>query len=118
MLSHLPILLVILPLLGAPACLILGRGKLAWLFALLVSALSFCIAAILLTTVYNHGVISYALGGWQAPWGIEYRIDLLNAWLLVIVSASSTVSLLAAQSSISTEISLDKQGLFYVAWLL
>ena len=118
MLSHLPILQVILPLLGAPACLILGRGKLAWLFALLVSALSFCVAATLLTTVYNHGVISYALGGWQAPWGIEYRIDLLNAWLLVIVSASSTISLLAAQSSISTEISLDKQGLFYVAWLL
>lgn len=118
MLSHLPILQVILPLLGAPACLILGRGKLAWLFALLVSALSFCIAAILLTMVYNHGVISYALGGWQAPWGIEYRIDLLNAWLLVIVSGSSTISLLAAQSSISAEISLEKQGLFYVAWLL
>jgi len=117
-LSHLPILQVILPLLGAPACLILGRGKLAWLFALLVSALSFCIAAILLTMVYNHGVISYALGGWQAPWGIEYRIDLLNAWLLVIVSGSSTISLLAAQSSISAEISLEKQGLFYVAWLL
>jgi|TARA_R110000822_G_scaffold6583_1_gene27724 multicomponent Na+:H+ antiporter subunit D len=117
-LSHLPILQVILPLLGAPACLILGRGKLAWLFALLVSTLSFCIAATLLYTVYHHGVISYALGGWQAPWGIEYRIDLLNAWLLVIVSGSSTISLLAAQSSISSEIALDKQGLFYVAWLL
>ncbi len=118
MLSHLPILQVILPLLGAPACLILGRGKLAWLFALLVSALSFLIAATLLNTVYHDGVISYALGGWQAPWGIEYRIDLLNAWLLVIVSGSSTVALLAAQSSINVEIPQDKHTIFFVAWLL
>lgn len=118
MLSHLPVLQVILPLLGAPACLILGRGKFAWLFALLISALSFCIAAMLLHTVYHQGVISYALGGWQAPWGIEYRIDLLNAWLLLIVSGSSTVALLAAQSSIDVEIAPEKQTIFFVAWLL
>lgn len=118
MLDHLPILTVILPLLGAPACLIVGRAKLAWLFALLVSSLAMLSAILLLQQVYQHGLISYELGGWEAPWGIEYRIDLLNAWLLLIVSASSTLTLVAAHTSIQREITADKQTLFYVAWLL
>ncbi|WP_273010010.1 proton-conducting transporter membrane subunit, partial [Spongiibacter tropicus] len=118
MLSHLPILQVIVPLLGAPACLILGRARLAWAFSLLVSMLSLFMAALLLLQVYDTGTISYALGGWDAPWGIEYRIDLLNAWLLLIVAGSSTLALLAAQTSISREIAAEKQVFFYVAWLL
>jgi multicomponent Na+:H+ antiporter subunit D len=117
-LSHLAILQVILPLLGAPACLILGRAKLAWVFALLVSALALVISALLLNQVYSFGTLSYELGGWAAPWGIEYRIDLLNGWLLFIVSLSSTASLIAAHTSISREIAADKQLYFYVAWLL
>lgn len=118
MLNHLPILQVIVPLLGAPACLILGRAKLAWIFALLVSAAAFLISCQLLSEVYVQGPLSYELGGWAAPWGIEYRIDLLNGWLLFIVSLSSTVSLVAAQTSISNEIPGEKQLFFYVAWLL
>ena len=34
---------------------------------------------------WRHGVISYAIGGWAPPIGIEYRIDLLNAFVLVLV---------------------------------
>lgn len=118
MLSHLPILQVILPLLGAPACLILGRPYLAWLFTLVVSALAFVVSGLLLSQVWQGGEIVYALGGWEAPWGIEYRIDLLNAFVLLIVSGLSTVVLAGARLSVVSEVPVEKQTLFFVAWLL
>lgn len=118
MLNHFPILQVVLPLLAAPSCLILNRGRLAWAFSLVVSALTLLISLTLLQQVLRDGVISYALGGWDAPWGIEYRIDLLSAYVLVIISGISTVVLLAAQTSIESEIPPSQQTFFYVTYLL
>ena len=118
MLAHLPVLQVIVPLMGAPVCVLLSRPRLVWLFALLVSSLAFIISILLLQQVMVSGTIIYELGGWEAPWGIEYRIDKLNAFLLLIISAISTVVLFAAQTSIEKEISADKHTLFYTLYLL
>ncbi len=118
MLSHLPILQVILPLLAAPSCLILGRPALAWGFSFATSAAAMLISMLLLQQVWLEGPISYFLGGWEAPWGIEYRIDLLNAFLLLIVSSLSTVVLAGARQSVAAEVEPNKQTLFYVSWLL
>ncbi len=118
MLAHLPVLQVIVPLMGAPLCLILARPRLAWLFALIVSGLAFMNSILLLQQVMASGTIIYELGGWQAPWGIEYRIDKLNAYLLLLISSISTVILFAAQTSIEKEIPKEKQTLFYVLYLL
>ncbi|MCW8834101.1 MAG: monovalent cation/H+ antiporter subunit D family protein, partial [Colwellia sp.] len=118
MIAHLPILQVIIPLMAAPICLMLKRAQLVWLFSLIASGLAFAISILLLQQVMTSGVISYELGGWQAPWGIEYRIDKLNAFLLLIVSGISTVVLFAAQTSIEKEIPKNKHVYFYILYLL
>ena len=118
MLAHLPILQVIVPLMAAPLCLLIVRPRLVWLFTLIVSGLAFLISVLLLQQVMASGTIIYGLGGWDAPWGIEYRIDQLNALLLLIISAISTIVLLAAHTSIRQEISEDRQTFFYVLYLL
>ena len=118
MLSHLPILQVILPFLAAPCCLIIGKPRPAWIFSWLVSACAWLISVLLVLQVMDTGAISYELGGWEAPWGIEYRIDALNAFLLLIITSISTVVLMAAQTSIDREINENKQPLFYVLFLL
>mgnify|MGYP002635137066 CR=1 FL=1 len=118
MIAHLPILQVIVPLLAAPLCLFLSRSRLVWLFALIVSGLAFIISSLLLQQVMTSGTIIYELGGWEAPWGIEYRIDQLNVFLLLIISAISTVVLFAADTSIRQEIPADRHTLFYVLYLL
>src|SRR5690606_34884385 len=118
MINHFPVLQVILPLMAAPACLFLRKRDMVWLFATAVALLSFAVSLSLLFTVMQNGPVSYELGGWQAPWGIEYRIDLLNAPLLVLVSGISAVVLMAARTSILKEISEDRHVLFFVAWLL
>lgn len=118
MIAHLPVLQVIVPLMAAPICLLLKRSQLVWLFSLLVSGIALLISILLLQQVMTSGVISYELGGWEAPWGIEYRIDKLNAFLLLIISSISTIILFAAQTSIEKEIPKNKHTLFYILYLL
>lgn len=118
MLAHLPILQVLLPLLAAPLCLFLRDARLVWLFSLITAALTLTVSALMLQQVLDQGTLIYQLGGWVAPWGIEYRIDTLNAFVLLMVSMISFIVLLAAQTSIEKEIPADKQSLFYIAYLL
>lgn len=118
MLAHLPVLQVIVPLMAAPLCLFLTPPRLVWLFALIASAAAFLISCLLLQQVMTSGTIIYELGGWEAPWGIEYRIDYLSAFLLLIISAASTIVLFAAHTSIQKEIAADRHTLFYILYLL
>jgi len=83
-----------------------------------VSWTSFAIALALLAQVLDTGTISYALGGWAAPWGIEYRVDTANAFVLVIVSGISSIVLPYAKRSVEKEIASDRIYIFYTAWLL
>ncbi len=118
MLSHLPILPVLLPLLGAPICALLRKPVAAWLFACTVALLTFAAAIALLAQTWQQGVLSYALGGWAAPWGIEYRIDLLNGLVLTLVSGMASAVLLGGRASIWRETPEEKRSLFLVAFLL
>lgn len=115
---HLPVLQVIIPLISAPLCSLLFRGRLAWLLATIASILTFIIALLLVREVSLHNVLSYHLGGWAPPWGIEYRIDHLSAYVLVILSATGSLTMLAARESIEQEIPTEKISLFYSAYLL
>lgn len=116
--EHLPVLQVVLPLVAAPLCLLLTRSVWAWLLAFMASLAALVISIVLLREVYTGEVLSYAIGGWAAPWGIEYRVDAVNAFILIIVTAISVVALMFAKTSVAQEVASDKQGLFYTAWLL
>jgi len=116
--SHLPALQVIVPLIAAPACVLFARARLAWWVALGASLASFAIALALLRSVLDGGEITYAMGGWAAPFGIEYRIDAVNAFVLFIVSGASAVLLPYARASIEHEVAADRVYLLYSAWLL
>lgn len=118
MIVHLPILQVIVPLMAAPLCLFLKQPKLVWLFALFTTGLTFLISILLLQQVTTSGTIIYELGGWAAPWGIEYRIDELNAYLLVVISSVSAVVMMAAYTSLQKELSKDRHTNFYMLYLL
>ncbi len=118
MTAHFPILQVVIPLLAAPFCLFIRLPRLVGIFATLVSGVAFLISCGLLNEVLASGVISYKIGGWAAPWGIEYRIDRLNSYLLLLVSGVSTIVLVAAQSSIGKELPENRHTFFYTAYLL
>ncbi len=116
--QHLPVLQVVIPLLFAPFCLLLRRHNLVWCVVLLTSWCSFVIATVLLQQVLADGEIIYAIGGWAAPWGIEYRLDILNAFVLLIITGIASIVITFARESVHKEISEDRIYLFYTAFLL
>jgi len=116
--DHLPALQVVVPLLGAVVAAILRKGALAWLVALAVSWTMPVIAFALLHQVQAHGPISYAIGGWAPPAGIEYRIDQANAYLLILVSIMAALVTTYAPRSVANEIESERQGWYYATFLL
>ncbi len=115
---HLPALQVVIPLIAAPLCALLRRGVWAWLFVTAVTWVTFAIALTLLAKVTAEGVLTYEMGGWAAPWGIEYRIDRLNALVLVIVSGIGALVAPSLYHSVQREVAPESQPLFYTAFLL
>lgn len=111
--EHLPALQVVVPLMAAPLIVLLRSGTLAWLIALAASAWSLACALALAARVAESGLVSYALGSWPAPWGIEYRVDAVNAFVLVLVGLIATVVMPYARRSVAAEIPADKHYLFY-----
>jgi multicomponent Na+:H+ antiporter subunit D len=118
MTAHLPILQIIIPLMAAPLCVVFRHRDIAWAIALLVSLVSMVISGFILDEVLTQGVISYFMGDWPAPWGIEFRIDAVNAYILLIVSAIGAIVALYGRHSINKEIPRDQIYLFYTAYLL
>lgn len=116
--AHLPALQVVVPLFGALLSSLLRRGRSAWALALLVSWLMPVIATALLFRVLATGPISYHIGSWAPPIGIEYRVDLLAAFVLVVVSGIGAVMMPFARASVAREIDGDKQVWFYTMYLL
>ncbi|MGH8602606.1 MAG: monovalent cation/H+ antiporter subunit D family protein [Gammaproteobacteria bacterium] len=109
---------VVLPLLAAPLCVLLKNARLSWWLALLVTWGAFGIALTLLSTILTEGPIVYAMGGWAAPWGIEYRMDVLSGFMLVLVSGAGAVTIVYARDSVEHEVEPHRVYLFYTAYLL
>lgn len=116
--DHLPALQILVTFLAAPLVVVFGSRRLAWPIAFAASAVSFVIAAMLLSRVIDGSVISYHMGGWAPPLGIEYRVDAANAFVLLLVTAISTVVLPYARVSIASEVPEKHHTLFYTAFLL
>jgi multicomponent Na+:H+ antiporter subunit D len=116
--EHLPVLQVVLPLFTAPLIVLVRHRGFAWVATTLVSYACLAIAVALAVQVAGSGPISYAIGSWPPPWGIEYRIDTLSAFVLVLVSLTASLVAPYAQRSIAAEIADDRAYLMYAMYCL
>ncbi|MBI3435213.1 MAG: monovalent cation/H+ antiporter subunit D family protein, partial [Proteobacteria bacterium] len=116
--EQLAALQVVIPLFGALLAALLRRGLHAFVVALAVTWTLPVIAAALLWQTLTGGPVSYALGGWAPPIGIEYRVDTLNAFVLLLVTAIGAIIMPFARRSVAREIEDDRQAWFYCMYLL
>ncbi|MBS9718480.1 monovalent cation/H+ antiporter subunit D family protein [Pseudohalocynthiibacter aestuariivivens] len=116
--DHLPVLAILVPFVAAPLCVLLGSRSLTWPITFLASAASFVTSFLLLLSVIDGGFISYHIGGWAPPLGIEYRVDAANAFVLFLVTGISTIVLPYARESVKSEIPERHHTLFYACFLL
>jgi multicomponent Na+:H+ antiporter subunit D len=117
--GQLPALVVVAPLVAAPLALLARRALPAWIIATAACGISF-VAALLLAAaqVAPGGAVSYALGSWPPPWGIEYRVDALSAFVLVLVSGVAAVVAPFAWASAAGELEGERRHLFYALYCL
>lgn len=89
MLQHLPVLPLLIPLLGGvlllspPLATTLRRQRVT---GTLLALLQLAVAVYLLLQVDQQGTLVYAMGEWQAPFGIVLVVDHLATLLLVLTA--------------------------------
>lgn len=118
MTHHLPVLLVVVPLVAAPIAALVNRPRISWAVAVVATLWTLYAALGLLSQTMAVGAIHYELGGWAAPYGIEYVVDPVNAWVMVIVALIGALVTPYARRSVEHEISEDRIPLFYAAFIL
>ena len=114
-----PALLVIIPLLSAFLVNMVGLVNRQYCFPVAILGIlgSFAASVITLIRVMENGVISYRLGGWPPPFGIEYVIDHFNGLVLVTVSFVSLLAVIFSKESVKKELP-EKVSQFYTLFVL
>ncbi len=114
-----PALIVISPLLGAFIAGLTTWIDDRWTYPTALAALGLSVVSgiQLLAQVIANGTIQYRMAGWMPPMGIEYRIDLLNAVVLLLIVGIAFLNLIASHGNVAQETS-DRGGSFYIMYLL
>lgn len=117
--SHLPVLIVVVPLLTAVLTPIIGRWRkdacVTWACAGLL--ISFLIGVFLTVKLYFTGPISYHLGGWKPPIGIEIYFDYLSTISLALSGLGFLILLFSAEY-MKKALGEDKIPIYYTLFLL
>lgn len=116
--DHAAPLAVVIPMLCSTIGVFLPNGRLAWFLSILATGASLLMALVLMGLVQNEGIVSYAMGGWEPPAGIEFRIDALNAMIILLVTAIAFLAAVFSWPTVNAEIREEKQNLFYSAYLV
>ncbi|MFQ5442457.1 MAG: monovalent cation/H+ antiporter subunit D family protein [Thermodesulfobacteriota bacterium] len=118
--ENLPVLVIIVPLISAivtPLVSMKCRDA-AWYIAAVGTLGTFIIAISLLSSVMDGGPISYHMGGWEPPWGIEYVVDYMNGLVISVVSFIAIAVAFYSKSSVAKEIPGERIPLFYAVYML
>jgi multicomponent Na+:H+ antiporter subunit D len=89
----------------------------AWA-ALIPLASSTILGFLLIGKVPPDGYISYHLGNWAPPWGIEVRVDFMGLFLMLVVCCISFLALVFSRRYIEREVSGGRLTAYYVLFLL
>jgi multicomponent Na+:H+ antiporter subunit D len=119
MVAQAPILIIVIPLIAAFLCPLVGLWKKGSCYFWAIMALILCALASVdtLFSVISSGPIQYRLGGWPPPFGIEYVVDHLNAMMLIIISMISLIVAIYSHRSVEQELP-ERVVYFYTLFLL
>ncbi len=119
MIEQSPAIIVLAPFLLAIILALLGTKR-EWLcFPLVIVGLTISVAASVVTLmrVMDEGTIQYLFGGWQPPFGINLRIDGLNALVALAVTTVALLTAIYSKKAVPAETS-DKVSQYYTLYLL
>ncbi len=119
MATHFAVMVIVIPLMSALLTPVIGwwKKELCYPWAVAVLLVTVVCSIGVLNQVITGGPFSYYLGGWSPPWGIEYAIDYLNAFVLIIISFVALTVGIYSKKSVQKEMP-EKVVPFYTLFLL
>ena len=119
MTRHLPVLIPLILLVAAVLAPLAGliRRRLAYRLAVLAVAADAAVAVWGLAEVIRRGPISYQLGGWAPPVGIEYVLDPLSAFFAAVIAVVALIVMTGSGFMVDEELP-HKHAHFFAAALL
>src|SRR4030043_468962 len=117
--EHFPVLVVVVSLLFAIPIFFAGwiNRKTACYISVATLLGQFIASLFILHHVMTIGPIHYRLGGWVPPWGIEYVMDALNAYVLVVLLFLGFLCVIYSKRNIEHELP-QKVVSFYTLYQL
>lgn len=117
--QHLPALPILLYLFLALLMPLAGKfGRLPWTLSWLGSVLVACLGGYGLWLTATQGPISYAMGNWAPPIGIELVADPLSCFFTFAIGAVSAFVLLHSRESVERDVSPNGTMTYYASALL
>lgn len=124
--NHMPVLVIALPLSAALLCTFLSKIHKLLGKGLVVASLAgsfLCSLFLLIQTVNMHihlgtHEIHYAMGNWEAPIGIEFVIDPLNATLAMFIAFLALCTAIFSSKFIKDKAWLSSGGFYTLIGLL
>ena len=112
---HYPILLIVILFAGAYLTPLLGlwNKKICFPIAVLSTLISAVLSVVLLFSVLENNIVSYYVGGWEPPYGIELTIDPLSSFLSLVVAVIGFLAVVFSKNYVGHEISEKKQPAYY-----
>ena len=113
--QHFAIYAIVTPLFVAVLVPIITLWKKNWGMPLasLALAVSLILSALLVPRVRAEGYLSYHLGSWEPPLGIEIRIDFLGVLMMVLISAISLIVAIYSRRYIAPSRSKEEKTFFF-----
>ncbi|MDY6795283.1 MAG: monovalent cation/H+ antiporter subunit D family protein [Actinomycetota bacterium] len=117
---HFPIFMITLPLLGAVLLPILGyyRRRYVPYAASLPLLASGVLGILLMNRMPVEGYLSYQMGSWPPPIGIEISIDFLALFVMLVICGISLLALVFSWRYISKEVTGGRIIAYYSLFLL
>jgi multicomponent Na+:H+ antiporter subunit D len=97
---------------------LISNNFLSWLLTLFTTLITLIFSLLLYQEVYLHTAISYALGNWVPPLGIEYLIDKVSIIPIIIIALISFLATFFASKIMPAEINNSSISKVYSLWLL
>lgn len=113
----LPVLVLLASALVLPLVTLVARRS-AYGIALFASAAATAFSVLNLVRVLEEGRIRYFMAGWPPPIGIEYVLDPLSAFVILVINAVALTVLVHARLSVKAEIRGENRGVPYYALVL
>ena len=118
MINHLIIITMIMPMFVGIINILIKQRMLSYYLTCVTTAITFLVSVSILLYTTKNSTIRYSFGGWLPPIGIEFKVSLLNALFLNIISGAAFLTCLYGKKIISTEIQKEKITSFCSVFLM